>query len=180
MFSWYVLSEVCYAYLADVHKDDNPHASDSEFRRSRWHTRGWTLQELLGPALLVFMSLEWEPIGTKYELCKPLSQRTAISERYLTRKRMFSKASIAQRMSWASKRETTRIEDEAYCLLGLFDISMPILYGERRQAFQRLQLELAKQRNVDTTLFVWGPRHYGQHNKLPPAPLSVIWFEQAS
>ena len=175
MFSWYVLSEVCYAYLEDVHEGDDPREEDSEFRRSRWHTRGWTLQELLAPAFVVFLSAEWKAIGTKHDLSGPLSERTSISEGYLTRARRFFGASIAERMSWAAGRETTRIEDEAYCLLGLFSINMPIMYGEGRQAFQRLQQELAKLQYLDTTLFAWGSRHDDDCEKLPPEDLTEIW-----
>lgn len=175
MFNWYILSEVCYAYLEDVPGDQPPGAKNSKFRRSRWHTRGWTLQELLAPAFLIFMSKEWQVIGTKHSLSGPLSERTGISEEFLTRERKFFKASVAERMSWAATRNTTRLEDEAYCLLGLFNTNLPILYGEGRQAFQRLQQELARQQYVDTTLFAWGALHDDDCLKLPASPLSQIW-----
>ena len=175
MFSWYVCSEVCYAFLEDVSKDDDPRAENSEFRNARWHTRGWTLQELLAPAYVVFMSKEWEPIGTKHDLVDPLSDCTGIYEGYLLRHKNFLYASIAQRMAWAAKRKTTRIEDEAYCLLGLFDVNIPTIYGEGSYAFQRLQQELAKRQHVDTTLFVWGSRHDDACNELPAEKLPEIW-----
>ena len=156
MFSWYVLAEVCFAYLQDVPSGDALHAPDSAFRRARWHTRGWTLQELLAPTFVVFLSCEWQPIGTKLELAALLSDVTRIGHRFITREASFlTDASIADRMHWASRRTTTRVEDEAYCLLGLFDVSMPTLYGEGRRAFLRLQQEIIKQ-SVDTSLFVWG------------------------
>ena len=114
MFNWYALAEVCYVYLEDVREDDNPHDENSEFRRARWHTRGWTLQELLAPVFVVFLSQTWTQIGTKYNLRAPLSQCTGINEEYLTREQDFRvDASIARRMSWAANRKTTRIEDEA-------------------------------------------------------------------
>ena len=163
MFDWYALAEVCYVFLQDVRHDDDPLAKDSDFRKARWHTRGWTLQELLAPAFVIFISQEWKPIGTKHSLCVPLAERTGISKEYLTREWDFFRAPIARRMSWAADRKTTRVEDEAYCLLGLFSVSMPTLYGEGQQAFQRLQVELAKQ-DIDTTLFIWG----GWHNPDTP------------
>ena len=159
MFNWYALAEVCYVYLEDVPHGDNPHAKKSKFRTARWHSRGWTLQELLAPALVIFFSREWKKIGTKYDLRRSLTRCTGINEQYLTRQWDFRvHASIATRMSWAAKRKTTRVEDEAYCLLGLFDINMPTLYGEGRYAFQRLQAELLKQ-SPDATLFAWGSCH---------------------
>ena len=149
MFDWYVLAEVCYAYLEDVHKD--PEDDESEFLEARWHTRGWTLQELLAPAVLVFLSANWKPIGTKHSLSSMVSMATGIPEEYITREWDMFQAPVSQRMSWASERKTTRVEDEAYCLLGIFSINMPTLYGEGRRAFQRLQLEIVKQ-SQDTTL----------------------------
>ena len=123
-----------------------------------------------------------EAYRTKHELSGPLSQQTTIPECYLTRKRECFTASIAERMRWASSRKTTRLEDEAYCLLGLFNVNMPILYGERRQAFQRLQQELIKQQYVDTTIFAWGTRHDDEYARLPATTLSDIWggFHEAS
>ena len=113
-------------------------------------------------------------IGAKYDLCAPLSKCTGINVEYLTREQDFrADASVAMRMSWAAKRETTRVEDKAYCLLGLFDINMPTLYGEGREAFQRLQAELVK-RSTDTTLFVWGGLHYSANDNRELSPLSRI------
>ena len=173
MFNWYALAEVCYVYLEDVMRGDDPEDEDSYFQKARWHARGWTLQELLAPAFVIFFSKEWEKIGTKYELRVPLSRCTGINIEYLTREWDFlNNASIARRMSWAAERKTTRVEDEAYCLLGLFDINMPTLYGEGQHAFQRLQAELVKH-STDTTLFVWGNRRYwNDDNSREQVPLS--------
>ena len=174
MFSWYVLAEVCYAFLEDVDTEDDPHAEDSQFQRARWHTRGWTLQELIAPAFVIFLSKTWETIGTKYDLVEPLSDCTGIPSPCLTRERSFSAMSIADRMSWAAHRTTTRVEDEAYCLLGLFNITMPPLYGEGKQAFQRLQQELAKQ-SLDTTLFAWGSIHDANSSRLTAVGVEKMW-----
>ena len=175
MFTWYVMAEVCYAYLEDVHKTDDTHARNSQFRKAKWHSRGWTLQELIAPAYIIFLSKEWEPIGTKRELGELLKACTGISVSILTHKTSFFDVSIAQKMSWASKRSTTRVEDEAYCLLGLFDVNMPIIYGEGRRTFYRLQEELLKKKHPDTTLFAWGNRHDDECAELPSEELSEIW-----
>lgn len=135
---------------------------------SMWFTRGWTLQELLAPDMIVFCNSSWEVIG---HVCKSnrctrnlyayglhitttIAAITGIPERYLEGLEPLRGASIAQRMSWASRRTTTRLEDEAYCLLGLFDVSMPMVYGEGGRAFRRLQLEII-QRSTDQSIFAW-------------------------
>ena len=174
MFSWYVLAEVCYVYLEDVPSEDDIHEKDSAFRKARWHTRGWTLQELLAPAFMIFMSKEWERIGTKRELVSLLSDISGIQEQYLVRESAFLHAPIAVRMSWASIRNTTRLEDEAYCLFGLFNVNMPTIYGEGRQAFQRLQQEIVKQ-SLDTTLFAWGTIHTFIPDVIAPISLEAMW-----
>lgn len=61
---------------------------------------------------------------------------------------------MANRMAWASKRETTREEDMAYCLMGLFNVNMPLLYGEGMKAFLRLQLQILQQSD-DESIFAW-------------------------
>ena len=176
MFDWYVLSEICFAYLEDVPTGDDIHSKRSAFRQARWHKRGWTLQALIAPTFLVFLSRDWARIGTKLDLASLLREITGIHPTYLTRRLPFHKASIAVRMSWASRRNTTRLEDEAYCLLGLFNIKMSILYGEGRQAFRRLQEELSKQ-SPDTTLFFWssGDIHTKVQNVQSAEPLGTIW-----
>ena len=155
MFQWYCQAEVCYAYLADVPGGWALDTQDSPFRKSRWHTRGWTLQELIAPAVVVFFSSEWREIGTKATLAGLLSQITGIPWTVFTRQRLFSNFSIAQRMCWAIGRSTTRQEDEAYSLMGLFGVSIPTNYGEGHNAFYRLQYEIMKH-SSDMSLFAWG------------------------
>lgn len=156
MFRWYSLAEVCFAYLEDVESDCNLHAAGSSFRTAKWHSRGWTLQELIAPMLVIFVSQDWHILGNKVELAPLLQQITSIWRQVLTREVHYSVISVAQRMLWAANRNTTRLEDEAYCLVGLFNVNMPTIYGEGRQAFQRLQHEIMKQ-SIDTSLFAWGP-----------------------
>lgn len=130
MYRWYAESEVCYAYLEDVSviPQLGDRASEEELRRSRWHTRGWTLQEFLAPRSLVFYSSNWTPLGTKAELAGVLSAASGIDEHVLVEPDWLSSYTIAQRMCWASQRITTRPEDQAYCLFGIMGVNMPLLY----------------------------------------------------
>ncbi|KAJ9134149.1 Vegetative incompatibility protein HET-E-1 [Pleurostoma richardsiae] len=153
MFQWYRHATVCYAYLSDVDSSEEPATADSSFVRSRWFTRGWTLQELLAPADVVFLASDWAEIGSKKSLRSTVSRVTGISERVLEQGH-WEHYSAAQKMSWAAGRKTSRLEDEAYCLLGLFDINMPLLYGEGRKAFTRLQQEILRQ-SEDQSIFAW-------------------------
>jgi len=153
MFKWYRDAAICYAYLSDVTSSEDPMLEGSSFRRSRWFTRGWTLQELLTPKELAFIGSDWVEIGTKRSLGTAVSSTTRIDVKALD-KQSWPEYSIAQKMSWAVGRQTTRLEDEAYCLMGLFDVNLPMLYGEGRRAFIRLQQEILRQSN-DQSLFTW-------------------------
>ena len=128
MFHWYRNSRVCYSYLDDVPSSDEPRSENSRFRKSRWFTRGWTLQELLAPLYVVFFGSDWTEIGTKSSLQEVISDITGIDSQVLLTN-YGGEISVAQRMAWASKRETSRVEDEAYCLMGFFGVNMPMLYG---------------------------------------------------
>ena len=153
MFRWYTEAAECYAYLADVPGKDNDNGVNfsASFKQSQWFTRGWTLQELLAPSSVIFYNARWDRIGCKKELLGGISEATGIGVQYLNDMR---EASVAAKMSWISKRQTSRSEDMAYCLLGLFDVNMPLLYGEGRKAFVRLQLEIIKKSN-DDSIFAW-------------------------
>lgn len=166
MFQWYGRAGICYAYLSDVYEAfDDPASAiySAEFRNSRWFTRGWTLQELIAPIDVVFYTHDWQRLASRQELSHVLKLITSIDESvfhtfgthgHFVGIRMLSKLSIAQRMSWASMRKTTRIEDMAYCLLGLFDVHMSLIYGEGERAFVRLQEEIIKDSD-DESIFAW-------------------------
>lgn len=158
MYAWYQRSSICYAYLDDVTGLDTLGAS-------LWFTRGWTLQELLAPrnVLLLVPGDEpdrgWREIGTRAGLADSISSITSISRDVLLGHKSPLQCNIAQRMAWASERVTTRSEDVAYCLLGLFDIHMTPIYGEgREKAFLRLQREIMLH-NSDQTIFLWTQSH---------------------
>ena len=155
MFNWYKNANRCYAYLSDVNDSDNrPQLLNSLSERSRWFTRGWTLQELIAPRHVEFFGAGWAHLGSKSFLRHKISELTRIPWQILTGQETPDAYSISQRMSWASSRETTRIEDMAYCLLGLFGIHMPPLYGEGSHAFIRLQEEIIKSSD-DRSIFAW-------------------------
>ncbi|KAL2272004.1 hypothetical protein VTJ83DRAFT_1375 [Remersonia thermophila] len=162
MFSWYQLSHVCYAYLSDVHDWDESGREYGrsellqQLDRSRWFRRGWTLQELIAPRCVELYTANWTCIGKKDDddLLPLLSRASLVDECVLGGVIPVYAMSVAKRMFWASKRETTRIEDVAYCLLGIFGINMPLLYGEGTRAFVRLQQEIIKATN-DQSIFAW-------------------------
>ena len=157
MFQYYSEARICYAYLQDVGSNFDERASERQFRRSTWHTRGWTLQELIAPRIVLFVSRTWEIICSKADRAELLETITHVPAAILRFEEPLPKFSVAQRMAWAASRRTSRAEDEAYCLLGIFDINMPTIYGEGKKAFRRLQEEIMKQ-SPDTTLFAWGAR----------------------
>ena len=159
MYRWYAEAQVCYVYMADisvVRNKENPLSfKNRTFAESRWFTRGWTLQELLAPRSVSFYDSNWTNFGLRASLEDELEAATRISKHNFQRPR---DASIAAKMSWASFRETTRIEDVAYCLLGLFDVNMPLLYGEGNKAFKRLQHEIIRSTD-DESIFAWSNRY---------------------
>ncbi|KAF2498768.1 HET-domain-containing protein [Lophium mytilinum] len=150
MFSWYQRAERCYVYLSDVRRDNSGesdpfprHIWTSAFRNSRWFTRGWTLQELLAPTMIGFFSTDGHLLGNRASLLQEIHEATEISIEALLGRKLLSHFSVDERMLWAKGRETKREEDAAYSLLGIFDIHMPLIYGEgRNKALRRLRREI--------------------------------------
>ncbi|KAK4545070.1 hypothetical protein LTR36_003621 [Oleoguttula mirabilis] len=175
MYRWYAGAEECIVYMWDI----PPLAAGEEavltaFENSSWFSRGWTLQELVAPAMVIFYTQAWEVFGFKstgttvtfplawhtsngLDLNTHISSITRIQQECLYNPREVHAASIAQRLCWAAGRQTTRPEDRAYCLLGLLDINLPLLYGEQDRAFRRLQEELVR-RSSDQSIFAWEDR----------------------
>lgn len=167
LYHWYKGARACYTYLSDVSISDTrseenqwvtvpstPAQADSAlginepgfqaaFHKSRWFTRGWTLQELIAPPSVLFFTREWHLLGSKVSLKNEIHTITGIQQAVL-QGRSPLEYTIEERMAWAENRNTTRIEDAAYSLLGLFDIHMPLLYGEGDRAFDRLAEEIVK------------------------------------
>lgn len=149
MFLWYQKAKICYVYPVDKFENDR-------LSSCRWFTRGWTLQELIAPATIFFYDYWWDCIGTKESLISDLCLISNIDENILLHRFPVSSACIAKRLSWAARRKTTRVEDMAYCLLGICNIHMPMLYGEGKAAFRRLQEEIIRT-TYDLSLLAWTP-----------------------
>lgn len=209
MYRWYREASVCFAYLDDVevHLDmrrsahefgwgvlASKHQRLALFRKvigegdySEWFQRAWTLQELIAPKDVIFLDRNWRYIGKRSERSAELSEITGIDERLLLGGLHPAQFSIAQRMSWASRRRATRIEDEAYSLLGLFKINMSTLYGEGRHAFVRLQKEIIAQ-SADQSILAWtsdsvdsgthllasSPKDFANSSDIVPMPLQSV------
>ncbi|KAK4223268.1 putative vegetative incompatibility protein [Podospora fimiseda] len=165
MYAWYAGAEVCYVYLHDLPAPKNltDMTMDVELlAKCDWFTRGWTLQELIAPCKVLFFDQDWNERGSKKELSAAISDITGIPVDLLNDPDLLSDYSVAQRMSWAASRQTTKPEDKSYCLLGIFDVHMSLIYGEGMKAFTRLQ-EVVLQKTSDLSIFVWTddePRKY--------------------
>jgi hypothetical protein len=183
MFRWYQRAVKCYVYLSDVKVENkgtlyNGQTWESDFRGSRWFTRGWTLQELLAPTSVEFFSQDRKHLGSKKTLERLVQEITQIPNRAL-QGACLSSFSDDERLGWAVGRKTKRAEDRAYCLLGIFDVFMPLIYGEGDNAFNRLKEEINKRR---------GEKHHskiGIRTKLtvlgklpPPSPSAIIPFRR--
>ncbi|KAK6083247.1 vegetative incompatibility protein HET-E-1 [Seiridium cupressi] len=150
MFRWYQNAQKCYVYLADVpygdHQADKPARSTWKpaFRQSRWFSRGWTLQELIAPAIVEFFSASQQLLGDKKSLSQTIHEITNIPIRALQGNSL-QRFTTEERISWSRTRTTSRREDMVYSLLGLLSIFMPIIYGEgEKEAFERLRSEIAR------------------------------------
>ncbi|KAK3704787.1 hypothetical protein LTR37_013618 [Vermiconidia calcicola] len=168
-FEWFRSATECYAHLSDVPSlSSGEDAVMLAFERSRWFTRAWTLPELIAPKEVIFLNKEWEIMGMKSSgplpqlrqasnglgagsqyvrgrserfLNRDIQDITGIPQRFLEGEKL-SRATVAERVSWARHRKSTRIEDLAYSLMGLFNVNMAPLYGEGTRSFQRLQDEI--------------------------------------
>ncbi|KAG2136054.1 heterokaryon incompatibility protein-domain-containing protein [Suillus clintonianus] len=152
MYAWYQESAVCYVYLHDVDNDAVRENPKFALENAEWFKRGWTLQELIAPDNVYFFDTDWTRIGSKATFATILNEITHIRKDVLLGNPC--EPSIAEKMSWAAGRKTRKIEDRAYSLMGLFNIHMPIIYGEGEKAFKRLQLEIMKSSD-DQTIFAW-------------------------
>ncbi len=166
MFAWYRKSQICYCYMYDVPKHDlDPEHKDSKFRKSRWFTRGWALQELLAPLYLIFFNCAWEEIGTKSSLKGIVADITGIAPSILVLNKG-GDVSVAQRLSWAAERQTSVAADKSYCLLGLLGVNIPMKLRtsngkgieedeeDEEKTFFRFQVQMLKTSD-DQSLFCW-------------------------
>lgn len=148
MFRWYEMATRCYVYLSDVSlssdEQSSPHSWQSAFRKSRWFTRGWTLQELIAPRVVEFFTKDGQRLGDKASVELIVQDVTGIDMMAL-RGYPLSEFSVEERKSWAEHRITKKPEDEIYSLLGIFGVTMPLIYGEgKSRACKRLDEEISK------------------------------------
>lgn len=196
MFHYYNEAVVCYAYLVDVDGEQG------SFERSLWFKRGWTLQELIAPEVLIFYDTHWTRMCDRNDMALIISEITGIHKKVLSREQpiialtcdriqlsrtnergtqlriILSSYSVAARLSWAAERQTTRREDIAYCLLGLFDVNMPLLYGEGEEAFKRLLQEVVRKIGDPSVLLSTGDSTSFYHSPLNYVGRGdVVWLE---
>ena len=154
MFRWYQCAAKCYGYLSDVQvlaEVTDPQAFRitwaEAFRRSRWFRRGWTLQELIAPPTIEFFSKEGKRLGSRVSLEQEIHEITKIPITVLRGQRL-SEISIEERMRWAANRTTMWKEDKVYCLLGIFGVFLPLIYGEgEAHATSRLKDEIQRRQD---------------------------------
>lgn len=174
---WYRKAGTVYAYLPDCPADARATDPASPFAASRWFRDPWMLLPLVASRNLTFYAAQWTKLGTKADLASDISAVTGVGLSFIRGTRPIETASVAQRMSWAARRSTARVEDVAYALMGLFSVHMPLLYGEGERAFLRLQEEIIRHSN-DYSLFAWldesahPDQHYGLLARTP------LWFEK--
>jgi hypothetical protein len=180
MFSWYRNSKICIVHLSET---STPH----NIRHDAWFTRGWTLQELLAPKAIKFFSKSWHALTANSNdkdptlgipLWKFISDATQIREDQLLNFEPGTR-DVREKMVWVSKRQTTRIEDMAYCLIGIFDIPLSIAYGEGQKAFHRLQAEIV-QRSHDRELFAWNGSSSSLNSMFAAGPQGFFPMESES
>jgi hypothetical protein len=153
MFRYYQRATKCYVHLSDVRVPEEVTdvqafrvTWDNAFRRSRWFTRGWTLQELLAPPIVEFFSRNGKLLGNKISLERDIHDITKLPIEVLRGQQHFSTFSFDERMSWAANRATTYKEDRVYCLLGIYEVFLPLIYGEgEANATIRLRREVTMQ-----------------------------------
>ncbi|KAI0808477.1 hypothetical protein GGR55DRAFT_689852 [Xylaria sp. FL0064] len=164
MFQWYAYAEKCYVYLADVSKSHTEEVEEplrstwkQEFRVSRWFTRGWTLQELIAPSSVEFFAWNGQRLGDKTSLEQLIHDTTGIAISALRRSQLsgsLSDFSIDERLSWSNGRKTKKKEDKIYSLLGIFNVHMPLVYGEGEQkALDRLLKDVDEQSDTSKQRF---------------------------
>jgi hypothetical protein len=179
MFRWYKDAEICFAYLSDLVLPISTSIDEDELvsylSRCRWFSRGWTLQELIVPRSLELYDSSWNFRGSRDQFASQLSTITRVDVAVLQNSNVMNSLPVARRMSWASNRQTTREEDIAYCLLGIFDVNMALLYGEGSKAFVRLQDEIATQ-SGNISLFGWTAQKSTNEN--PPRSAETVRSDQ--
>ncbi|KAF9230043.1 hypothetical protein BU15DRAFT_84122 [Melanogaster broomeanus] len=180
MFKWYAHSHLCIVHLAESF-------SSLDFDHEPWFTRGWTLQELLAPRRVKFYNKAWQPLSPDTTtndkddniLLRALSDATSIPEVVIAadNSKGINGRRVSEIMSWASKRETTRVEDIAYSLIGLFKVNLTTKYGEGERAFPRL-VEAIMKRRPDWDVLAWVGKASQDYPAIPSSPACYPKFTE--
>jgi hypothetical protein len=172
MFRWYQTAARCYVYLEDI-STDTSHINIG-FQHSKWFTRAWTLQELIAPTSVEFLSREGVSVGTKLSKMTEIHATTGVPIEALSGAPM-SGFSVEERMSWTKGRKSRREEDESYALFGIFDVYMSIIYGEGKEnARRRLWRKIQKLNNADSYPGWAGESEEGSHRTTIPGRIRTI------
>ena len=178
MYRWYREAAICVAYLVDTLQLAGDETAEN-VALSRWWKRGWTLQELIAPVDVHFYNTDWVHFWSRKGHAREITVISSVDEHLLRDSMEIPSKNypIGTILSWAANRETTRIEDRSYSLLGLLDVSMPLLYGEGDKAFARLRDEVLKD-SEDPSILVWRPRYadFDLDAGLAPASLDSFMF----
>ena len=201
MYQWYEASEVCYVYLSDVSPSGKglkesrwftrgwtlqellaprlvkfydqhwQYLASKDLRDDVWRDKAYMRSVADFCTTTQARKVPSPPVGRAPTFLAELAEVTSIAIPYLTR---VASASVAQKMSWLAKRQTKRGEDIAYCMLGIFDVNMPLLYGEgKTKAFIRLQSEILKT-SYDDSIFAWNDPELWSTGLLATSPHDFI------
>ncbi|KAF2035026.1 TPR-like protein [Setomelanomma holmii] len=183
MFRWYKNAARCYVFLSDVSASAIQQQSDWEasFEASKWFRRGWTLQELIAPVSVEFFSCEGWQLGDKTTLEQLVHKITSIPLAAL-RNCPLDQFTTAERIHWAENRETTEEEDGVYCLLGLFDVSMPVSYNEgKEKALRRFLAEVEAAKSAPSIIpFSQNDHFVGREPQLAELEAKLFSDEQTT
>ncbi|KAI9455056.1 hypothetical protein HD554DRAFT_2036671 [Boletus coccyginus] len=176
MFRWYRGSSLTIVHLLGVFSESQVIGC---LWRSIWNTRGWTYQEYVASKVVQFYTEDWKPylgldifnhkespviLSEMEQAMNFATQELASLEPGLDR--------VREKLYLASRRRTTREEDIAYSLFGIFSVPIPVIYGEGNQAVSRL-LEHILTRSGDITLLAWTGRSLSSYHSYLPAELTV-------
>jgi hypothetical protein len=177
MFYWYQQAARCYVYLSDV---SSPMGQDSTFESSEWFTRGWTLQELVAPESVVFYSSEGLRLGDKSSLSEQIHRTTRIPVKALKGLSSMNMFSVNERFQWAEGRHTTKPEDMAYCLLGIFNVRMTPIYADgeydqlRHKAITELKEKTKNQRESEEIVVAIGGAYWSDLQAIDSSRLQEL------
>ena len=159
MYQYYRNAAECYAFLSDVYDAKSADSEKGKLQHSKWFTRGWTLQELLAPSRVIFINKKWKVGGHKCPEapaakchCDWDTKALNISLAHITGipisiiNGQVDIRTIPSKVvcEWITNRNTTRVEDLAYCLIGLLRVTLLPIYGEGSNAWVRLEEEVSK------------------------------------